>query len=892
MPRSVVSGGAESSYNLSRRVNSWSDSDVSELTEPNFTNPPGHPPAARPKPSAAAYEKPMEITQSKVYPNVGVVSSSHRQQSPSGSGGSGSLFPSRHLPLDPNALSEALGRLPTRDNIAQEQGFLVQVGDKGKSGYEIKTSMAVDENNTSSSTVKRTLTDFELLQEQLQIENPGALIPTLGNRFGRSNDDAQALEVWLFDILTGCRRDGYYVTESVDIGKSHAIEAFLFDSRNSFSSTVNEINRDLRRKSSSKVERVATSSGYSDIMKTLGSVGCFSPSLDAPVAQSVQRSGLAVALFGCSSHQAPLRGPSPELQEAISWDRHSENQSYLAAFYKQKQVMNDVLGVLDARIPMEEARGANWKLLAVTLTALANLERQWENLTFPSVDSSAVAHEKQVKQNDVIFATSENVLYLLARQKVEKFGSLTLLRDLLQGFHDDLLMIGPASVSYENARKSAAKKEPSKSNGWTALSPRQSKINEISSSQSEILYARTGATLNAGLRELASHNSLSYGRVSYIYYKGLAKASSRLTITATEVTKKLKQIKQRLRPTPQHYPYAGDDAKEIKVLKDLLAFCSGVRGGGTNMSQILEASYAKRFCNRNVAFLLELTTGGDITERKEWETEDGFGASFDGEGVNKRGTKELRENEKFVKSLRETALQCVEAISALTKEINIDGVSFDVGKTRMHFERTLAGMLATEEEQCRSPAATSWTANGVQTSLFSTVSSVLTMRLNNEKDLLRSILTSLTSFLAFLESLNSFVNLEKLAFRIESDCSDLRNEALTKLEEKAGVIIKIQHEMKKRNKERVAELKGRLKGLEEYTPTLLKATKDRHKNSKLLKEKLLKISKKRLKILRTHSHIKIVDVVEGWAEKDLEGGEEEGLEGILEGIRLRFGGGM
>ena len=54
-----------------------------------------------------------------------------------------------------------------------------------------------------------------------------------------------------------------------------------------------------------------------------------------------------------------------------------------------------------------------------------------------------------------------------------------------------------------------------------------------------------------------------------------------------------------------------------------------------------------------------------------------------------------------MKSLRETALQCVEAISALTKEINIDGVSFDVGKTRMHFERTLAGMLATEEEQCR-----------------------------------------------------------------------------------------------------------------------------------------------------------------------------------------------
>ena len=108
-------------------------------------------------------------------------------------------------------------------------------------------------------------------------------------------------------------------------------------------------------------------------------------------------------------------------RRSFSWDRHDENQTYLAAFYEQKQHMAEVLGVVDARIPMEEARGANWKLLAVTLTALANMERQWENATFLSVDASTIAHEKQVKQNNSVFATSENSLYLLARQKVEKF---------------------------------------------------------------------------------------------------------------------------------------------------------------------------------------------------------------------------------------------------------------------------------------------------------------------------------------------------------------------------------------------------------------------------------------------------------------------------------------
>ncbi|GMH59447.1 hypothetical protein TrST_g11490 [Triparma strigata] len=886
MPRSVVSGvgtdGAESSYNLSRRANSWSDSEVSELTEPNFTRPPVVDPNAFPAPGPGISS---QIQPRNHQTKVNLTASSANFI----------LFPSRHLPLDQGALAEALARLPTRDYIAQEQGFLIQVNDRGRSGYEVKTSMAIDDVNTSSSTVNRNLTDFELLQEQLQVENPGALIPTLGNRLDRSSDDAQTLEVWLFDILTGCRREGYYVTESVDIGKSHAIEAFLFDSRNLFSSTVNEINLDLKRKSAGKSARAASASTAgglltSDILKTLGSVGCFSPSLDAPVSQSVQRSGLAVALFGCSSHQAPLRGPSPELLSSFSWDRHDENQTYLAAFYEQKQHMAEVLGVVDARIPMEEARGANWKLLAVTLTALANMERQWENATFLSVDASTIAHEKQVKQNNSVFATSENSLYLLARQKVEKFSSLSPLRDLLRGFHDDLLMIGPASVSYENARKTMEKcKEPPKAKGWSVtLSPRQNKISE-DHHQAKISYARTGSTLNGGLRELATHNSITYGRISYIYYKGLAKSSSRMTITSTEVSKKLKQVKRNMRTTPAHYPYAGDDAKEIKVVKELLAFSSGGIRATTHMHEILEASYTKRFSNRNTGFLLEIATGGDIFDTQQ--TQEWFSESGDLEvgGTHKTGMKEMLENEKFVRQLRETALQCVESISALTKEIVLDGVPFDVSKTRVHFSRTLVAMLAAEETHCKAPNGTSWVDNDKVRCCGSVVEEVLLERIQNEKELLRDILAALTSFLAFLEGINSFVNLEKLAFRVENDCARQRHNAMEKLEEKANIQLQIQTQTKKRNKEAVYELKVRVRELEEFTPSLLKLMKEKHKASKILKEKLLKLSKRRLKVLRTHSHIKLIDIVEIWAEVDLKQSrrETDSLDRVVEIIKER-----
>ena len=79
------------------------------------------------------------------------------------------LFPSRSLPLNLSELTMELARLPTRDLIAKGQGFFVQIGDPDSRGRrEVKTWMEIDEYNTSSSVVMRSLSDFELLQEQVR----------------------------------------------------------------------------------------------------------------------------------------------------------------------------------------------------------------------------------------------------------------------------------------------------------------------------------------------------------------------------------------------------------------------------------------------------------------------------------------------------------------------------------------------------------------------------------------------------------------------------------------------------------------------------------------------------------------------------------------------------
>ena len=325
--------------------------------------------------------------------------------------------------------------------------------------------------------------------------------PSLVRRLSRGGDVGDHLETWLFDVLTGCRREGYYVTESVNIAKSQSIEAFLFDKRTSFTSTISELNRDLEAKAKGAMRRVRSSSAYKDLLMGMTNVGCLSPAVGESF-EHTERSSLAVALFGCSSHQNPIREPSPVPSMRLS--DHQNNQNFLGAFFKQKVEMSRALEVIEARIPMEEERGARWKLFAVSLTTLADLERQWDNLSFPSIDNiNYTGSDKKKTSNDQAFKTSENALYLLARQKVDKFLALGTLKSLTRGFYDDLLMIGPAAVNYEKARtafeRSGKKKEYA---GWKKKISSQAEI-ERAEKLAKQRYDTTGTAMNEGLKEVS-----------------------------------------------------------------------------------------------------------------------------------------------------------------------------------------------------------------------------------------------------------------------------------------------------------------------------------------------------------------------------------------------------
>ena len=142
-------------------------------------------------------------------------------------------------------------------------------------------------------------------------------------------------------------------------------------------------------------------------------VGCLSPTVsrnqDYGGGGEPDRTNLAVAIFGCTSHQNPIIEPSPAPN--IGSGEHEVNQGLLGAFFKQKVEMSRVLEVIEARIPMEEERGARWKLFAVSLTTLADLERQWDNLSFPSIDNFVQAANDSKKGAHVAVGDPTLTLY-------------------------------------------------------------------------------------------------------------------------------------------------------------------------------------------------------------------------------------------------------------------------------------------------------------------------------------------------------------------------------------------------------------------------------------------------------------------------------------------------
>lgn len=139
--------------------------------------------------------------------------------------------------------------IPERAFLTTQQTFQVHIAEPYLRGgihlYAIKTSMKLDPISISkvSSTSHRSLDDFILLYNQLLDEFPCLLIPdiisTVVNRFDIGEViPAASLSDWLFDVLSGCRRGGTYVSTVVDMGQSKTMEVFLFNKQSSFAKAV------------------------------------------------------------------------------------------------------------------------------------------------------------------------------------------------------------------------------------------------------------------------------------------------------------------------------------------------------------------------------------------------------------------------------------------------------------------------------------------------------------------------------------------------------------------------------------------------------------------------------------------------------------------------------
>ena len=313
--------------------------------------------------------------------------------------------------------------------------------------------------------------------------------------------------------------------------------------------------------------------------------------------------------------------------------------------------------------------------------------------------------------------------------------------------------------------------------------------------------------------------SLTFGRLAYNYFSSLHKHSQRQLNTASIIVKKLaisKKLTSEKKPASTVNVVRDDDDKERRLIKEILTLNDIGNMGVQPSQQLMSSTYQTRWSNKNVEELLYLVhlvpTHTALSSKANHSCSTSI---LDGEGDDGSISKELLESEKFVKDMKETALRCVEAISCLTQEIEVDGLSFDVEKTRVHFMRTFTNVsgiasetklqsfafsfflmraegigrapllpfltllllrsskqfyflhllqfLAVDEDCTDVSRIFSWDDSSPN-SCGGLAREFVAGRIHNEKNQLKRVVAGLTSFLSYLDGITSFVNMEKVSF--------------------------------------------------------------------------------------------------------------------------------
>lgn len=260
--------------------------------------------------------------------------------------------------------------------------------------------------------------------------------------------------------------------------------------------------------------------------------------------------------------------------------------------------------------------------------------------------------------------------------------------------------------------------------------------------------------LYGGLNEMAFFSSLTFGRLSFQYFSKLRSQTKNQAATSTDIFENLSKAKSSLvlASKPLACLSSGptttlkeDDAQEIVVVKEILALIDVESLGVVPSSELLFSRYASRWSDRNVEEILKLLSfqPSSLTDGAAH----GSGSSSSSTRMDllrKYSSKELLESEKFVKSLKENALRCVEAISCLTQQVQFDGFLFDVEKTRLHFVTKFVDFLSNDEQMHPVELYNSWDTHACLKSIGSLATKVVADVILAEKAQLQELVKGLT----------------------------------------------------------------------------------------------------------------------------------------------------
>jgi hypothetical protein len=304
----------------------------------------------------------------------------------------------------------------------------------------------------------RSLQDFVWLEQALRAEYQGALlVPLLSIALGTTETnhevDATLLKDWLSDILNGVRGQGEVILKQPpNVIQSEAIEAFLY--RNS---TATDSDIDLPWKSSPEKEAREASFVESlwskPFCQTLNLDALCAP--DTTTTTPTKRKFRPVDVLRANCSSRALGDPATlQVQDSfVQYDIDQGNMSLRSELLQAELALveswrtSGLAAMERIRLLKEEealVAGA-WKRFAISLSNLYSYEKEVELSRVGSANETNMPYRKLHK------TLVDELLRILAQQKLERSSAYPVLDGMMRAFVGDLAAVGPSLQAYAEA---------------------------------------------------------------------------------------------------------------------------------------------------------------------------------------------------------------------------------------------------------------------------------------------------------------------------------------------------------------------------------------------------------------------------------------------------------